>query len=435
MDTGVTPSPRKARKTVRSRGNAVVIPNLNQSASDAISSSVSTPVRKNARKSTGTRNAATNSNQINQTITGRTRSSIEISQSSTLPLSQPSCSKDDDSPDSDIQPSRTRNSMQTSLNSTVPFSQPGCSRDPDSSDSDTSPAPTQKILRRNSRIPASNTSKKVSAVEFSSSGPSTSEDSEVEEMLKKKAEKKKKAESKALPQKTVNTSNMAGKSLINPSNLVNQCVFYILGANRSKKAIKRRDIIQHVFEGRNTQMFPEIIKKAAFILQKTFGFELMELKSSKNEYLLVNKLCHQYGVQAFAEYSHMDCQKQGFIFYILTLIFMNENSIIEDHLWKALDPLGIEIKSRKPHPIFGDVQKFVTITLVKQMYLERRQLSKDPPQYELTWGERAHKEVLKEDLLEFVCKIMPETTPEEWILQYKDAKGRSPDGDAETEME
>ncbi|KAF8787462.1 Non-structural maintenance of chromosomes like protein [Argiope bruennichi] len=429
MNSEVRP-PRTARKS-RNQGNASVTLNITESESNAASSSASNTVRKSARKSTGTRKAA-NTNQT-QGVPNAASSSLGISQDTTVPFSQPGCSRDDGNlSDYDTEPSR---SLRSSLNSTVPLSRPGCSKDPDSSDSEVSPNLSRKMLRRKAPTPATKTSKKPPVVVSSSSPSSTSEESEFEELLKKQADKKLKAQAKAEEtsiKKTVRSEN----SSVDPSNLVNQCVFYILVADRSKKAIRKRDIIHHVFDGRNTHLFPEILKKAASCLQKIFGFELMELKSNKNEYLLVNNLCHQYDVQEYAEYSRMERQIQGLTFHILTLIFMNENSIIEDELWKALEPLGIEIKSRKPHPIFGDVQKFITGTLVKQMYLVRRQLSKDPPLFELTWGERAHKEVLKEDILEeFVCKIMPDTKPEEWILQYKDAKGKFKDIDAEMEAE
>ncbi|GIY36452.1 trophinin [Caerostris darwini] len=321
------------------------------------------------------------------------------SENTTAALSSLNSSGSQDSPVSNFQPRRARSSV-GSQDTTLPFSQPGCSKDRDFSDSDEEPRSNKKTALYRSQN-ASHTSNAGS-----------------QKKNKKRAS-------------IVESSSSASSS----TSEINRCVFYILTANKSKKAIKKRDIIQHVYQGESSQTFPEVIKKAAAILKKTFGFELMELRNSKNEYLLVNILSQQYDIQEFAEYSPLDCQKQGLVFYILALIFMNENSIQEAELWEALEPLGIEVNKRKPHPIFGDVEKYVTNNLVKEMYLERREISKEPPQIELTWGERAHKEVFKEDLLNFVCEIMPDTKPTDWILQYKDATGKTGDDADQAEME
>ncbi|GIZ02658.1 non-structural maintenance of chromosomes element 3 homolog [Caerostris extrusa] len=369
-----TSTPRTARKSMRNQGSA-------NEALSTVTSSVFNPRRGQVRKSTGVRTSENNTEDSSQTE--RT-----CSENTTAALSSLNSSDSQDSPVSSFQPRRTRSSV-GSQDTTLPFSQPGCSRDRDFSDSDEEPRSNKKTALYRSQK-ASHTSNAAS-----------------QKKNKKRAS-------------IVESSSSASSS----TSEINRCVFYILTANKSKKAIKKRDIIQHVYQGESSQTFPE-----------TFGFELMELRNSKNEYLLVNILSQQYDIQEFAEYSPLDCQKQGLVFYILALIFMNENSIQEDELWKALEPLGIEVNKRKPHPIFGDVEKYVTNNLVKEMYLERREISKEPPQIELTWGERAHKEVFKEDLLNFVCEIMPDTKPTDWILQYKDATGKTGDDADQAEME
>ena len=57
------------------------------------------------------------------------------------------------------------------------------------------------------------------------------------------------------------------------------------------------------------------------------------------------------------------------------------------------------------HPVFGDVKKYITAELVKQMYLNYECISKEPPKYEFTWGLRAKQEFDKRDLLQFVCRV------------------------------
>lgn len=55
--------------------------------------------------------------------------------------------------------------------------------------------------------------------------------------------------------------------------------------------------------------------------------------------------------------------------------------------------------------MFGNVKKYITMELVREMYLEYIRVNKDPVQYEFRWGERAYQEVKKKDLLEFACSV------------------------------
>ncbi|XP_054707978.1 non-structural maintenance of chromosomes element 3 homolog isoform X2 [Uloborus diversus] len=217
-------------------------------------------------------------------------------------------------------------------------------------------------------------------------------------------------------------SPVKDKELFNQ--LVNKCVFYLLVADQKKYLIRKQAIIEHVFKDHNynATLFKEVIVAAGNNLKKTFGFELLSDKDQKDAYMLVNILKPELEVHEMSQYSRLKTQQRGLLLFLLTVIFMNENVIPEDELWVALKPMGIDATSRKPHPVFGDVKKLISGELVRQMYLESRSISKDPPQVEYSWGKRALQEVDKRDILEFACKVMKDTVPEDWILQYKDAQ-------------
>ncbi|KFM72768.1 Melanoma-associated antigen D2, partial [Stegodyphus mimosarum] len=204
---------------------------------------------------------------------------------------------------------------------------------------------------------------------------------------------------------------------IDKETLIHKCVYYLLIADQKKHAIKRTDIMKHVIKGPQ-QLYSNVIDGANEVLKKTYGMEITYLR--KGNLMLVNNLTQELDVQQYSCLSGVKKQQQGLILYLLLIIYMNENSISENDLWKALVPLGINPSTQKSHPIFGDVQKYINSELVKQMYLDYVCISKDPPHYEYRWGPRAESEVDKSDLLHFACLVL-DKKPEDWILQYKDA--------------
>ena len=59
-----------------------------------------------------------------------------------------------------------------------------------------------------------------------------------------------------------------------------------------------------------------------------------------------------------------------------------------------------------PHEVFGDMKKLITHEYVRQCYLEiTRMPNTDPPLSEIKWGQRAHLEISKRNVLSFVSKV------------------------------
>lgn len=206
--------------------------------------------------------------------------------------------------------------------------------------------------------------------------------------------------------------------------LAQKLVYFLLIEDQKKYAIRRKAIVTHVFKDDvyTAKLYSAVIKKANIILKKIYGMELMELENQKDCYLIVNILRRELGVHDYVELPKIKKQQHGLILYLLTVIFMNENVITEDELTKCLKPLDIDLTSKRVHAVFGDVKKYITVELVKQMYLNYVCISKDPPKYEFTWGLRAKQEFDKRDLLQFVCQIMDDTAPEDWRIQFGDAE-------------
>uniref|UniRef100_A0A8C8YMB8 MAGE domain-containing protein n=1 Tax=Prolemur simus TaxID=1328070 RepID=A0A8C8YMB8_PROSS len=111
--------------------------------------------------------------------------------------------------------------------------------------------------------------------------------------------------------------------------------------------------------------------------------------------------------------------KTGLLILILGAIFMKGNRATEEEVWEVLSVM--RLYSGRKHLVFGDPREFITKELVKEKYLEYRQVpNSDPAQYEFLWGPRAHAETRKMELLEFLAKVRG-TDPSSFPSQYEEA--------------
>lgn len=199
------------------------------------------------------------------------------------------------------------------------------------------------------------------------------------------------------------------------SRLVADAAYYLMVSDQRKYAIKKKDIIKNVFKEHGKQ-YKTIMKKVQLYLKEIAGISLVELEPPTSALILENKMKNS---QLFAEMSKFEKQKMGFIVIILSLILMKEDFMPEDELWKALRKIAIDPDSK--HPLFGDIKKFVTQDLVRQLYVQySKQENSDPPVFIFSWGCRANLEVPKIEILQFVCDVFGDgMTPADWPNQYK----------------
>ncbi|XP_072599590.1 melanoma-associated antigen B4-like [Vulpes vulpes] len=145
--------------------------------------------------------------------------------------------------------------------------------------------------------------------------------------------------------------------------------------------------------------FPEVFRCAAERLELVFGLELREVDARSQSYVLVSKL----GLAAAAT-STRELPKTGLLMTLLGVIFMKGNRAAEEDIWEFLHMLGVY--EGRWHLIFGEPRKLLTQDLVRQGYLEYRQVpASDPPRHEFLWGPRAHAETSKMQVLQVLAKI------------------------------
>ncbi|XP_075774596.1 non-structural maintenance of chromosomes element 3 homolog isoform X1 [Pelodiscus sinensis] len=210
---------------------------------------------------------------------------------------------------------------------------------------------------------------------------------------------------------------------------VSELVQFLLVKDQKKIPIKRADILKNIIKDYK-DVYPEIINRAGRTLQQVFGLRLVEIDTKHHVYILVSDLVRLEGENL--KQDHLTA-RLGLLTVILSFIYMRGNSAKESDVWDMLKRLGVE--PRKPHKLFGDVKKLVTVEFVQQKYLEYNRLpSTDPAEFELQWGPRAAKETSRMQILQFVAKIQSKD-PKTWSTQYSEAAAEvlscssSPPGD------
>ncbi|XP_069320403.1 melanoma-associated antigen B16-like [Eulemur rufifrons] len=162
--------------------------------------------------------------------------------------------------------------------------------------------------------------------------------------------------------------------------------------------------------------FPEIFLRASERMEIVFGLDVKEVDRTSHLYGLFIKLGLTYDGMLCVE---KGVPKTGLLILILCVIFMNGNRATEEEVWEVLNVTGVY--SGWKHFLFGEPREFITKELVKEMYLEYRQVpNSDPAQYEFLWGPRAHAETRKMKLLEFLAKVHG-TDPSSFPSQYEEA--------------
>lgn len=201
---------------------------------------------------------------------------------------------------------------------------------------------------------------------------------------------------------------------------------YLMVSDCKKIPAKRADIVKAILKDHGKH-FKEVLAEANRIMEKVYGYKVVELEK-KNQFIMVNTLMMNNNNDnddlLLAPRTNSEAANIGLITAILAGIFMSGQVMQEGPLREYLKKLGIDIDSQEEHPTFGNITRYIHQDLVRQQYLQINRITNvDPPSNEYRWGERAHKELSKKDILELVCKVYGnQTRPEDWVAQWKIVK-------------
>lgn len=195
----------------------------------------------------------------------------------------------------------------------------------------------------------------------------------------------------------------------------NDLVKYLLVKDQTKIPIKRSDMLKDIIK-EYIDVYPEIIERASYSLEKVFGIQLKEIDKNDHLYILLSTL---EPTDAGILGTTKDSPKLGLLMVLLSIIFMNGNRSSEAVIWEVLRKLGL--RPGIHHSLFGDVKKLITDEFVKQKYLDYARVpNSNPPEYEFFWGLRSYYETSKMKVLKFACKVQKKD-PKEWAAQYREA--------------
>ena len=160
-------------------------------------------------------------------------------------------------------------------------------------------------------------------------------------------------------------------------------VQYMLYKYKVRELIKRSEMLKAINK-RYRGQFPEILRRASEHIEMLFGLVLKEVRPNGHAYILVSNLDLSDSESMTGD---RGLPKNGLLMPLLGVIYTNGHRLSEEQMWETLNFLGIYDGRR--HFIFGDTRKFITEDLVREGYVEYRQVpGSDPPRYEFLWGHK-----------------------------------------------
>lgn len=200
-------------------------------------------------------------------------------------------------------------------------------------------------------------------------------------------------------------------------------IFYIITQESKRPMFKKADIFRAIgWSGREKNIQEEIWKQIRFDLKDVFGYDLKESQDKKG-FFLVNV----YSEHSQPELRHLKVPEDeqantALLTVVLSVIYMNNGSMKQDALFNFLKELKVHDEDKREASHFGNVKNLIENDWgKKQHYI---QVDKDPnadvdhPTNIYSWGERAHVEVNKSDILKFVAETY-EKEVKEFTEQYE----------------
>uniref|UniRef100_A0A452F4H1 MAGE domain-containing protein n=1 Tax=Capra hircus TaxID=9925 RepID=A0A452F4H1_CAPHI len=192
-------------------------------------------------------------------------------------------------------------------------------------------------------------------------------------------------------------------------------VQYMLYKYQVRERIKRSEMLKAITR-RYREQFPEILSRASERMEMVFGLVLKEVRPNSHCYTLVSNLDLS---DSESMRGNWGLPKNGLLMPLLGVIYLNGHRASEEEIWKFLNILGIY--DGRSHFIFGEPRKLITEDLVREGYLEYRQVpGSDPPRYEFLWGPKALTETSKTKVLQFLTKVN-DLVPNALLPYYEEA--------------
>ncbi|XP_010621423.1 melanoma-associated antigen 11-like [Fukomys damarensis] len=165
------------------------------------------------------------------------------------------------------------------------------------------------------------------------------------------------------------------------------------------------------------KQFPLIFRDFCKCLSVGFGIDMREVEPLSHIYVLVPILGLTYN--GLLNDEHKSFPPISVLIVILTIIFIKGNCASEADIAEVLRIR--KMLAQKDNIEIGEPWKFITVDLVREQYLEYRQVPNSyPASYEFLWGPRAHAETSKMKLLEHLARLH-RRDPRSYPILYDEA--------------
>ncbi|XP_008589204.1 PREDICTED: melanoma-associated antigen C2-like [Galeopterus variegatus] len=195
---------------------------------------------------------------------------------------------------------------------------------------------------------------------------------------------------------------------------VAELIKFLLLKYQTKEPITKAEMLNTVINEYENH-FPMIFRKARDFIELIYGISMTEVDPSNHSYVFANTPNLMYeGVLS----NDQGMPKTSLLILTLSVIFVRGNCTREEDIWEVLSSLGVY--AGREHFIYGEPRKLITTDFVREEFLEYRQVpNSDPARYEFLWGPRAHTEITKRKVLEFLAKLNS-VVPSSFPSWYKD---------------
>ncbi|XP_077920968.1 melanoma-associated antigen 10-like [Halichoerus grypus] len=177
-------------------------------------------------------------------------------------------------------------------------------------------------------------------------------------------------------------------------------VAFLLLKYRTQQPTSQAEMLEIVGED-DQDAFPVIFGRASKCMQLVFGVDVKEVDPANHSYILVPVLGLTWDGMLSSE---QEVPKTGLLVVLLGFILLNSDHALEEEVWEALGNMGVY--AGQQHVIYGEPRQLLTNVWVQEGYVEYRQVpGSDPARYEFLWGPRAHAEISKLQMLEYLLRV------------------------------
>lgn len=204
-----------------------------------------------------------------------------------------------------------------------------------------------------------------------------------------------------------------------PRDELDKLVPFLLRKYQKKEQVTLEEMVQVV--GRDYhEYFPLIFRELCECMCLSFGIEMRDAGPPDNTYELVPVLGLTYS--GMLDDDAQILPKADLLIFILNTISMQGSRVGEEDLRELLR--DFEVLGERELIAIGEPWEFVTGDLVREEYLEYRQVpNSEPARYEFLWGPRAQAETTKLKVFQHVFRL-DRTDPRSYPHLYEQAVRR-----------